>query len=64
MSFIILSGVSVRLAILPLMIRQMTLINKMSQASPNIRLASKLFKHSKLPLYSRCYHLAKSFFDY
>ena len=30
MSFIILSGVSVRLCILPLMIRQMTLINKMS----------------------------------
>ena len=30
MSFIILSGISVRLCILPLMIRQMTLINKMS----------------------------------
>lgn len=30
MSFIVLSGVSVRILILPLMIRQMTLINKMS----------------------------------
>jgi membrane protein insertase Oxa1/YidC/SpoIIIJ len=64
MSFIILSGVSVRLCILPLMIRQMTLINKVSQASPNIRLAMKLFKHSKLGLHKRVWYLSKAMLDY
>ena len=42
----------------------MTLINKMSQASPNIRLASNLFKHSKLPLHKRLYHLGSAVLDY
>lgn len=64
MSFILLSGISVRLCILPLMIRQMTLINKMSQASPNIRLAVKLFKFSKLPIHKRAYHFGSAVLDY
>jgi len=64
MSFIVMSGVGVRLCILPLMIRQMTLINKVSQASPNIRLAMKLFKFSKMPLHKRVYYLGKTVLDY
>ena len=44
--FIALCGFGVRAVLAPLMIRQMAVINKMSQASPNIRLVSKLFKHS------------------
>jgi len=64
MYFIILAGAGVRLAILPLMIRQMTLINKVSQASPNIRLAFKLFKHSKMGLHKRIYYLTKAVLDY
>ena len=47
-----------------MMIRQMTLINKMSHASPNIRLAGKLMKHSKMPLYKRVWYGAKAVVDY
>jgi membrane protein insertase Oxa1/YidC/SpoIIIJ len=46
------------------MFRQMTLINKMSQASPNIRMAAKLFKHAELPLYKRVFHLGRAVIDY
>jgi hypothetical protein len=46
------------------MFRQMTLINKMSQASPNIRLAAKLLKHSKMPLYKRVFHFSRAVIDY
>ena len=42
----------------------MSVINKMSQASPNIRLAAKLFKHSKLPLYKRLWHTFRAIIDY
>jgi len=42
----------------------MTLINKMSQASPNIRMAAKLFKHAELPLYKRVFHLGRAVIDY
>lgn len=42
----------------------MTVINKMSQASPNIRLAAKLFKHSKLPLHKRLWHTFRAIVDY
>jgi membrane protein insertase Oxa1/YidC/SpoIIIJ len=64
MSFIVLSAFAVRAAILPLMIRQMVLINKMSQASPNIRLAAQLFKHSKLSLPKRAYYFTKALVDF
>ena len=64
MTFIVMCGVGVRVSILPLMIRQMTLINKVSQASPNIRLAAKLFKHSKLSFPKRAYHLSKAVLEY
>jgi membrane protein insertase Oxa1/YidC/SpoIIIJ len=62
--FIIISGVSVRLMIVPLMIRQMTLVNKMSRASPNIRLATSLFKHSKMPFHKRLYYLAAAIYNF
>ena len=64
MSFIVLSGVTVRLAILPLMWRQMALVNKMSQASPNIRLATKLLKHSKLAWPVKIKHFVSAVYDY
>ena len=63
-SFIVLCGVGVRVAILPLMIRQMTLINKMSSASPDIRLAAKLFKHSKMALPKRAWYFARAVYNY
>jgi len=46
------------------MIRQMVLINKMGQASPNIRLAINLFKHSKLPFFKRLRFTASAIYDY
>ena len=64
MTFIVLSGVSVRLIMIPFMIGQMTLINKMSQASPNIRLATKLLKHSKMNIFKRLYYFVAAMLDY
>jgi len=63
-TFIVLCGWGVRLALAPLMIRQMVLINKMSHASPSIRLAAKLFKHSKLALPSRVYNSLRAMIDF
>lgn len=57
-------GFGVRMFLAPMMIRQMTLINKMSHASPNIRLAAKLMKHAKLPIYKRAWHGARAIYDY
>jgi membrane protein insertase Oxa1/YidC/SpoIIIJ len=62
--FIVLCGVGVRLVLAPMMLRQMTLINKISQASPNIRMAAKLFKHSNLPLHQRIWHTARAMVEY
>ena len=42
----------------------MTLINKMSHASPSIRLAVKLTKHSELPLYKRVWLGARAVLDF
>lgn len=42
----------------------MVLINKMSHASPSIRLAAKLIKHSKMPLYKRVFHGGRAIYDY
>ena len=36
----------------------------MSHASPSIRLAAKLMKHSDLPLYKRAWFGMKSIFDF
>lgn len=46
------------------MIRQMALINKMSHASPNIRITAKLFKFAKMPLHKRLYHSVAACVDY
>lgn len=59
-----LCGFGVRLMLAPLMIRQMVLINKMGQASPNIRLVMKLFKHSKMSLLARLRHTGAAIYDY
>lgn len=45
-----LCGFGTRLALSPFMIKQMGLINKVSQASPNIRLIGKLFKNVDMRL--------------
>ena len=45
--FLVLCGMSVRLVLAPMMIKQMTLINKMGIASPDMRVVGKLFKHVK-----------------
>ena len=57
-------GFGVRACLAPMMIRQMTLINKMSHASPSFRLAAKLFKHSKLPIHKRLFYTAQALVDY
>lgn len=48
----------------PLMIRQMVLINKMGQASPNIRLVVKLYKHAKMSFFGRLKNTASAIYDY
>mmetsp|Transcript_27871 Transcript_27871/g.20891 ORF Transcript_27871/g.20891 Transcript_27871/m.20891 type:complete len:238 (-) Transcript_27871:311-1024(-) len=62
--FIILCGFGVRLLLAPLMIRQMVLINKMGQASPNIRLVAKLYKYAKLPFYKRAWYTVQATYNY
>ena len=62
--FIICCGFGVRMVLAPMMIRQMILINKMSYASPSFRLAAKLIKHSKMPLYKRIWHGARALLDF
>jgi membrane protein insertase Oxa1/YidC/SpoIIIJ len=62
--FIIGCGFGVRLCLAPLMLRQMALINKMSHASPNIRITAKLFKFAKMPLHQRLYHGFRACVDY
>jgi membrane protein insertase Oxa1/YidC/SpoIIIJ len=57
-------GFGVRLLLAPLMVRQMVLINKMGQASPNIRLVMKLYKHSKMSFLSRLRLTTAAIFDY
>lgn len=64
--YLISLGFGVRLALAPLMVRQMVVINKMSQAGPGMRVVAQLFKHSKLGLFSRgkaaalsCYAMAR-----
>ena len=42
----------------------MVLINKMSHASPAIRLATKLMKSSKLPIYKRAWYGTKAILDF
>ena len=61
--FIVGCGFGVRLILAPMMVKQMILINKMSQASPTIRLAAKLVKHSKMPLYKRVWYGARAILD-
>ena len=62
--FIVICGFGVRAMLAPMMIRQMVLINKMSHASPNIRLAAKLFKHSKLPIHKRAWYAFRAMYSY
>mmetsp|Transcript_21268 Transcript_21268/g.28500 ORF Transcript_21268/g.28500 Transcript_21268/m.28500 type:complete len:191 (-) Transcript_21268:3651-4223(-) len=62
--FIVCCGFGVRTILAPMMIRQMTLINKMSHASPSIRLAAKLMKHSTLPFHKRVWHGARAIVDF
>jgi hypothetical protein len=42
----------------------MVLINKMGQASPNIRLAAKLYKYSKMGILKRITNLLSAVYDY
>ncbi len=62
--FFVMCGFGVRACLAPMMISQMVLINKMSHASASFRLAAKLVKHSKMPLYSRIWHGGRAMLDY
>ena len=55
-SFIVLCGVGVRLCLAPMMVRQMVLINKMSYAAPNFKLAFQLARKAKMPFPKRMWH--------
>ena len=57
-------GFGVRLFLAPMMIKQMVLINKMSHASPSIRLTSNLFKHSELPFYKKAWYAGRAIFNF
>lgn len=61
--YLILLGVGIRVMLIPFMIRQMVLINKMSGASPNMRLAGKMFKHIDKGLITRASWTAKAVLD-
>ena len=42
----------------------MILINKMSHASPNIRLVAKMFKQANLPFHKRVWYAGSAIYDY
>ena len=61
--FLVLMGVGVRLILVPFMIRQMILINKMSGASPNMRIIGKIFQHVDVNLIKKSTWGIKSAID-
>ena len=60
MSFFILTGISVRLLMLPLIIKQIISIQKMSKISPNMRLLLILTKDCNLPFRLKLYYYIKT----
>ncbi len=62
--FFILCGLGVRLVMLPLMIRQMVLIQRMAKISPNIRLLSYCTYKCNLPFFKKYYYFTRSMFRY
>lgn len=64
MFYIILCGVTVRVIFLPMMIKQMVLINKMSKVTPYIRLLYKCTKQTNLPSRLKAYYFTRAFFKY
>lgn len=64
MTFFILSGMLIRIIFMPLMIRQMVLIQRMAKVSPNIRLLSFCVVRSDLSLAKKAYYYIRSIFRY
>jgi membrane protein insertase Oxa1/YidC/SpoIIIJ len=64
MSFFILSGIFIRIIFMPLMIRQMVLIQRMAKVSPNIRLLTFCVVRSDMPLSRKAYYYLRSLFRY
>ena len=62
--FIVMCGVGVRMVLAPMMIRQMVLINKMSHASPSIRIVGNLFKHSELSFPKKVWYAARAILNF
>jgi membrane protein insertase Oxa1/YidC/SpoIIIJ len=64
LSFFIICGLSVRLFMLPLMIRQMVLVQRMAKISPNIRLLSYCTYKCNLPFFKKYYYFMRSLFKF
>ncbi len=64
LSFFILCGLGIRLIMLPLMIRQMILLQRMAKISPNIRLLSYCTFKCNLPFFRKYYYFVRSLFKY
>lgn len=64
MPFFVLSAVAVRMLMLPLIIKQMISIQKMTKVTPNMRLLLQLTKHSKLGNFKKVYYFLRACFVY
>lgn len=62
--FFILCGICIRIIFLPMMIRQMVLIHRMSKVSPNIRLLASCTAKCNLSIAYKVYYFTKSLFKY
>lgn len=62
--FFMICGVTIRLLFLPLVIRQMILIQRMAKVSPNIRLLSYCTMKCDLPLSKKAYYFMRSLWKY
>ena len=62
--FIVVSAVLVRLLMLPLMVKQMVLINKMAKISPNIRLLFFCTKQADLSFPTKVYYFSRAAWRY
>lgn len=59
-AFFVVSALTVRMLMLPLIIRQISSINKMSKISPNLKLLFRCTVHSNLPVRLKLYYYIRA----
>lgn len=64
MPFFIICGLSIRVIFLPMMIRQMVLIQRMAKVSPNIKLLTYCTLKSNLSIPTKAYFYLKACYQY